>query len=345
MANSEGGSSCEDSDVDSRLQDLDMDLPEKKRKPGIIYLSSVPEGMNVSQTTSFFAQFGRVGRVFLQPDKKLGYRQFTEGWIEFLSKKVAKRVAEQINNTPVGGKRRHKSYYTLWNIKYLPRFKWVHLTERLAYEQAVKQQRMRTEISQVKREAEHFKESVKQQKRKKRKRETAENEGAEETAVTPAKKPFLFRQEEGVRRQTTEDATKTKSKKTKKGRKTKDKEERVTPAPTATTTPTNSKSKRQTTPKSAKSKKESKKSPSKHSGAGGRGGESGSKWTGSPPTSGKSTTPKKKSSRASRTPKKVTPTTTSSSRRKSGDNDVHTGGGGERSAFLKSVFGGGGAGV
>ena len=29
------------------------------------------------------------------------------------------------------------------------RFKWVHLTERLAYEQAVKQQRMRTEISQV----------------------------------------------------------------------------------------------------------------------------------------------------------------------------------------------------
>ena len=55
----------------------------------------------------------------------------------------------------------------------------------------------------MKREAEHFKESVKQQKRKKRKRETAENEGttAEEAAVTPAKKPFLFRQEEGVRRQ------------------------------------------------------------------------------------------------------------------------------------------------
>ena len=31
----------------------------------------------------------------------------------------------------------------------LCRFKWVHLSERLAYEQAVKQQRMRTEISQV----------------------------------------------------------------------------------------------------------------------------------------------------------------------------------------------------
>jgi hypothetical protein len=29
------------------------------------------------------------------------------------------------------------------------RFKWVHLSERLAYEAAVKQQRMRTEISQV----------------------------------------------------------------------------------------------------------------------------------------------------------------------------------------------------
>ena len=30
-----------------------------------------------------------------------------------------------------------------------PRFKWVHLSERLAYEAAVRQQRLRTEISQV----------------------------------------------------------------------------------------------------------------------------------------------------------------------------------------------------
>ena len=42
---------------------------DKRRKPGIIYLSSIPMGFNVSRTTGFFSQFGRVGRVFLQPGK------------------------------------------------------------------------------------------------------------------------------------------------------------------------------------------------------------------------------------------------------------------------------------
>ena len=32
--------------------------------------------MNVSGTTAFFAEFGRVGRVFLQPDIKTGMRLF-----------------------------------------------------------------------------------------------------------------------------------------------------------------------------------------------------------------------------------------------------------------------------
>merc|ERR1711942_620412 len=83
-----------------------------------------------------------------------------------MGKKIAKFVAESLNSNPVGGKRRSKAHDELWNIKYLPRFKWIHLSERLAYEAAVKQQRMRTEISQVKREAEHFKSSVESGKRK-----------------------------------------------------------------------------------------------------------------------------------------------------------------------------------
>ena len=66
--------------------------------------------------------------MFLQPDKndrKLGKfnkdRIFTEGWIEFKSKKVAKSVAATLNCNPVGGKRRSKAHDELWNIKYLPR--------------------------------------------------------------------------------------------------------------------------------------------------------------------------------------------------------------------------------
>merc|ERR1711994_610003 len=91
------------------------------------------------------------------------------------SKRMAKSVAETLNCNPVGGKRRSKAHDELWNIKYLPRFKWIHLSERLAYEAAVKQQRLRTEISQVKREAEHFKNSV-ERKRKKSKKEKVTGE-------------------------------------------------------------------------------------------------------------------------------------------------------------------------
>merc|ERR1712106_1265564 len=135
----------------------------------------------MGQTISFFSQFGKVGRVFLQPDKndKKGgkyNRVFSGGWVEFLSKKVAKSVAEKLNNNPVGGKRRSKAHDQLWNIKYLPRFKWVHLSERLAYENAVRQQRLRTEISQVKREADHFKSSVERKHRKSNKKEKYSDE-------------------------------------------------------------------------------------------------------------------------------------------------------------------------
>merc|ERR1712192_87088 len=87
-----------------------------------------------------------------------------------------------------------KAHDQTWNIKYLPRFKWVHLSERLAYEAAVRQQRLRTEISQVKREAEHFKSSVESGKRKR-------SRGSKDAAATSVEevtvqKPFVFRQKE-----------------------------------------------------------------------------------------------------------------------------------------------------
>lgn len=90
----------------------------------------------------------------------------------------------------------------MWNIKYLPRylfisfvssidhkkffffiaiflianirFKWIHLSERLAYERAVHKQRLRTEIAQAKREANFFSYNVDRSKKLKRKQASGE---------------------------------------------------------------------------------------------------------------------------------------------------------------------------
>jgi len=104
-------------------------------------------------------------------------RIFTEGWVEFASKRVARVVASTLNSTQVGGKRRSPWYSDLWNIKYLPRFTWGLLNERLAYERAVHKSRLRTEVSIVKQETEHFALSVKQAKREKKLKSRGKIEG------------------------------------------------------------------------------------------------------------------------------------------------------------------------
>lgn len=40
----------------------------------------------------------------------------------------------------------------LWNLKYLPKFKWSHLTEKVAYERRVREQKLRVEMMQARRE-------------------------------------------------------------------------------------------------------------------------------------------------------------------------------------------------
>lgn len=115
--------------------------------------------------------------------KKSGLRRcdFTEGWVEFRDKRVAKRVVTSLHNTPMATRKRQRFCSDLWCMKvpltsqhvivqilahrdntdgfffkYLHRFQWTHLSERLAYEQTVLQQRLRTEVSQAKRETNFY---------------------------------------------------------------------------------------------------------------------------------------------------------------------------------------------
>ena len=58
-------------------------------------------------------------------------KNFAEGWVEFEDKAVAKRVAALLNGQQMGGRRRSAYHYDLWTLKYLPKFKWDHLTEEI----------------------------------------------------------------------------------------------------------------------------------------------------------------------------------------------------------------------
>ncbi|RXN03239.1 activator of basal transcription 1 [Labeo rohita] len=140
--------------------------------------------------------YGEIGRIFLQPEdrcvkrkkKKAGSNSssFIEGWVEFRDKRVAKRVAASLHNTPMANKKRSRFSSDLWSIKlllpvsfikYLHRFQWCHLSERLTYEQTVYHQRMRTEISQAKKETNFYLASVEKSQKLENLRKKKEKKG------------------------------------------------------------------------------------------------------------------------------------------------------------------------
>nr|XP_019562883.2 activator of basal transcription 1-like [Aedes albopictus] len=163
--------------------------PLKKKKTGIIYISSIPKHMNVTILRELLEPYGDVGRIYLQPERKDGaikkktakgkraMLRYTEGWVEFKRKRVAKAVVQHLNTKPISAKKKSVFCDILWSMKYLPRFKWIHLSERLAYERAVYKQKLRTEIAQARKEASFFQSHLDQSEavRKKAKKEKKAN--------------------------------------------------------------------------------------------------------------------------------------------------------------------------
>ncbi|KAJ3400815.1 Activator of basal transcription 1 [Chytriomyces hyalinus] len=162
---------------------------ETVNNTGLVYISRLPPFMTPAKLRQLLQQHGQLGRLYAAPeDAKTAYRRkkyrgnkrvnYTEAWVEFEDKKVARKTAEFLNLRNMGGKKRDRFYDDLWNIKYLPRFKWHHLTDQISYERAVRDQKVRTEMEQVKRETKAYMQNVDRAKmieameaKKKRKRE------------------------------------------------------------------------------------------------------------------------------------------------------------------------------
>lgn len=53
-------------ELDSIMKEEEM-LNSRKTKPGIVYLSSIPDGMNPQLIREFLSVHGEIGKTFLQP--------------------------------------------------------------------------------------------------------------------------------------------------------------------------------------------------------------------------------------------------------------------------------------
>lgn len=173
-------------------EDVQASKRAKKTTPGIVYIGHIPPRLRPRYLRTMLSAYGEIGRIFLMPENKMVRRKkkksgsnassFTEGWVEFRDKRIAKRVAITLNNTPIGNRKRSNFAADLWSMKYLHRFNWCHLSERLAYEQTVYHQRMRTEIAQAKKETNFYLASVEKSQNldKLRKRKEKKGEQIEE---------------------------------------------------------------------------------------------------------------------------------------------------------------------
>ena len=130
-----------------------------QEKAGVIYISRIPPGMQPAKVRHLMSAYGEIGRVYLQQegarcvpyshdththaclDPKRAYLRrkytstkkphFTEGWVEFKDKRVARSVADMLNAQPIGGKKGSRWRDDVWTMKYLPKFKWHMLTEQI----------------------------------------------------------------------------------------------------------------------------------------------------------------------------------------------------------------------
>lgn len=145
------------------------------RKSGVLYVSRVPPFMKPHKLRTLLEPFGTINRTYLAPEDPTSHarrvrgggnkkRLFTEGWVEFVNKKDAKKAFELLNARTIGGKK--GSYYRddVWSLVYLKGFKWRDLTAQIEKENAERDGRMRAEIRKATKENLEFVRNVERAK-------------------------------------------------------------------------------------------------------------------------------------------------------------------------------------
>ena len=165
-------------EVGSVLREDARKYADRLGRRGVVYMSRVPPFMKPNKARSLLESYGEITRIYLAEEdaamrkrrKEKGgnaSKQFSEAWVEFADKKVAKQVAESLNNTPIGGRKSDFYHDDIWNLKYLKKFKWEFLTEKISYERRVREQKVNAAMMQAKRENAEFVELVEQTKAQK----------------------------------------------------------------------------------------------------------------------------------------------------------------------------------
>jgi ESF2/ABP1 family protein len=163
----------DDNNLEPTLQATSNNTNNTKSKPGVVYISRIPPGINPGGIKSLLMEHAPIVRIYLQPDddsmkrkrnQQNGIQYFVEGWVEFESKKDAKRVANLLNGTRMGPKKGRRFYDDLWSLKYLSGFTWAHLTEKSIRERKQREQLLRLEFAQAKKDDELYLQQLKKNK-------------------------------------------------------------------------------------------------------------------------------------------------------------------------------------
>ncbi|EUB64884.1 Pre-rRNA-processing protein ESF2 [Echinococcus granulosus] len=130
---------------------------------GVVYFSSIPTGMNVAMLTQELQNFGPINRVYLVPKKTSRdktQRQYSEGWVEFVKRKNARKAARTLNCLEVPGGKRKPWFGELWNVRFLSKVTWDDLFAMERQDEERRRIQKDRDIITAKKQARLFKNSI-----------------------------------------------------------------------------------------------------------------------------------------------------------------------------------------